>query len=151
KPIGIYWLQAAAVRLAGQPLDRIWPYRLPSLLAAIIALCLVLRLGEQLFGSSVLGAPAGRQIGLMAALLLGASLLLGVEARLAKTDATLLAATLAAFEALAAVHAGRAGRWTWLQFWLAISIGILIKGPVLPLFALASAACLAAVERRLAW
>jgi 4-amino-4-deoxy-L-arabinose transferase-like glycosyltransferase len=147
KPIGIYWLQAAAVSLAGRPLDSIWPYRLPSLLAALIALGLVLRLGERLFEPT----GAGRQIGVVAALLLGASLLLGVEARLAKTDATLLAASLAAFDALAACHGGRTGRWTWLQFWLALSLGILVKGPVLPLFAIATVGCLAAIERRLAW
>src|SRR5258706_11810295 len=41
KPIGIYWLQAIATKLAGSFLhgsdDRIWTYRLPSLLGGIAA------------------------------------------------------------------------------------------------------------------
>src|ERR1041384_6906781 len=38
KPVGIYWLQAASTRLAGMGRDdRIWTYRLPSLLGAIAA------------------------------------------------------------------------------------------------------------------
>src|SRR5258706_3666045 len=47
KPAGIYWLQAAATRIAG-PLfsqgrdDRIWTYRLPSLLGGIAASWLTL-------------------------------------------------------------------------------------------------------------
>jgi 4-amino-4-deoxy-L-arabinose transferase-like glycosyltransferase len=39
KPIGIYWLQAAAVTLAGPTLqNRISVYRLPSLLGGILSL-----------------------------------------------------------------------------------------------------------------
>jgi 4-amino-4-deoxy-L-arabinose transferase-like glycosyltransferase len=146
KPIGVYWLQAASVSLIGRPLDTIWPYRLPSLIGALIALGFLVRLGGRLFEP-----PLGRAVGIAAALLLGACLLLGVEARLAKTDALLLATTVASFEALAAIHAGRAGRWTALQFWLALSLGILIKGPVLPLFALSTVITLAVVERRARW
>src|SRR5436190_15922061 len=41
KPVGIYWLQAAATKIAGlSPRvhdDRIWTYRLPSLVGAIAA------------------------------------------------------------------------------------------------------------------
>src|SRR5689334_9812104 len=37
KPIGIYWMQAAAVKaLSADALTRTWPYRLPSALAAWI-------------------------------------------------------------------------------------------------------------------
>src|SRR5436305_1862366 len=36
KPIGIYWLQAAAVRFVGRP-DAIWAYRLPSFAGATAA------------------------------------------------------------------------------------------------------------------
>lgn len=142
KPIGIYWLQAGAAALVGAPLDRIWPYRLPSLLGALVALGFVLRLGERLFD---------RRAGLIAALLLAASLLLAVEARLAKTDAALLAATVVAFDALAAAYLGQARRWTWLQLWVAAALGILIKGPVLPMILAAAAAALAIAERRIAW
>src|ERR1700754_1802468 len=38
KPVGIYWLQTAATKIAGMGQDhRIWTYRLPSLLGAIAA------------------------------------------------------------------------------------------------------------------
>jgi 4-amino-4-deoxy-L-arabinose transferase-like glycosyltransferase len=142
KPIGIYWLQAGAASLIGRPLDTIWPYRLPSLLAAILALAFVYRLGERLFD---------RRVGLVGALLLAATLLLAVEARLAKTDAALLAATLGSVEALAAVYIGRWRRWTWLQFWVAASLGVLIKGPILPLILAATVVTLAIADRRWRW
>ena len=59
KPIGIYWLQAAAVLLAGKEAQTaIWPYRLPSVLGATAAVLLTYWLGLQLFAPSigVLGA-----------------------------------------------------------------------------------------------
>ena len=142
KPIGIYWLQTAAVGLAGRPLDDIWPYRLPSLAGALLALVFLARLGGRLFDP---------RVGLIAALLLGASLLLGVEARLAKTDAALLATTMAAFDGLAAAYLGRAKRVSALQFWIALSLGILIKGPVLPFFILTTAGTVSLIGRRWRW
>ena len=142
KPIGIYWLQSAAVALVGRPLNDIWPYRLPSLAGALLALVFLARLGGRLFD---------RRVGLIAALLLGASLLLGVEARLAKTDAALLATSLAAFDGLAAVYLGRAKRVNALQFWIALSLGILIKGPVLLFFLLTTAGTVSLVQRRWRW
>ena len=142
KPIAIYWLQASAASLVGGPANRIWPYRLPSLISALIALGLVLRLGERLFD---------RRVGLIAALLLAASLLLGVEAHLAKTDAALLAATLASFDSLAVTYLGAAKRWSWVQFWVALGFGVLIKGPILPLILISTLAALAIADRHLRW
>ncbi|HXQ41648.1 MAG TPA: glycosyltransferase family 39 protein [Candidatus Udaeobacter sp.] len=142
KPIGIYWLQSAAVSLMGRPLDDIWPYRLPSLVGALLALVFLVRIGGRLFD---------RRVGLIAALLLGASLLLGVEARLAKTDATLLATSMAAFDGLVAAYLGQAKRANALQFWVALSLGILVKGPVLPFFLLTTAGTVSLVQRRWRW
>ena len=142
KPIGIYWLQAASALIVDRPANAIWPYRLPSLLAALVALEYLFRLGERLFD---------RRCGFVAALLLGASILLGVEARLATTDACLLAATLASYDALAAMYLGRGKRQLAIQFWVALGIGILIKGPMLPLIVLLTIATLAIADRRVAW
>jgi 4-amino-4-deoxy-L-arabinose transferase-like glycosyltransferase len=142
KPIAIYWLQAAAASLVGGPANSIWPYRLPSLISALIALGFVLRLGERLFD---------RRVGLIAALLLSASLLLGVEARLAKTDAALLATSLASFDALAAAYLGGTKRWSWIQFWAALGLGVLIKGPILPMLLISTLATLAIADRRIRW
>src|SRR5690349_5947416 len=41
KPVGIYWLQAASTRVLGAPpYNRIWTYRLPSLLGGMLAVLL---------------------------------------------------------------------------------------------------------------
>ncbi len=82
KPAGIYWLQAASAKLLGEDTDNpIWPYRLPSLLGAIGAVLAIFALGRAMCQSRVAWASA---------LLLAASLLLNVEARLATVDACLL-------------------------------------------------------------
>jgi 4-amino-4-deoxy-L-arabinose transferase-like glycosyltransferase len=142
KPIAIYWLQAGAASLVGGPVNRIWPYRLPSLISALVALGFVLKLGERLFD---------RRVGLIAALLMAASLLLGVEARLATTDATLLATSLAGFDALAAAYLRAAKRWSWIQFWVALGLGVLVKGPILPLVLVSTVAVLAIADRQVRW
>src|SRR5256885_4618152 len=97
KPVGIYWLQAAAVRTAeglgaSDPLTTIWLYRLPSLVGAIGAVLLTYW-AALAFGT--------RRTAYLSALMLACSLLLGVEARLAKIDAMLLLTVVAAFGALA--------------------------------------------------
>ena len=131
KPIGIYWLQAAAVELAGQPLNTIWPYRIPSLLGALAAV-----LGTCFFGSRLFN----RRVGLIAGALLVSSLLLGVEARLAKTDASMLATIVLMQGSLGLLYLQRhersKGAWPLaLAFWIACGAGILIKGPPAPVIA----------------
>jgi 4-amino-4-deoxy-L-arabinose transferase-like glycosyltransferase len=100
KPVGIYWLQAAAVRTAQalgatDPRTSVWIYRLPSLVGAT---------GGVLLTYWVALAFGSRRMAYLAGLILGCSLLLGVEARLAKTDAMLLLATVAAMGALARAY-----------------------------------------------
>src|SRR5262249_8684928 len=85
KPVGIYWLQAAAVSLGsslGIPRAHtmIALYRLPSLLGAI---------GTVLLTYWAALAFVSRRAAVLAGLMMAASILLGVEARLAKTDAML--------------------------------------------------------------
>jgi 4-amino-4-deoxy-L-arabinose transferase-like glycosyltransferase len=142
KPIGIYWLQSGAAFLAGRPADAIWPYRIPSIIGAILALNFLLRLGERLFD---------RRSGLIAAVLLGSCILLSVEARIATTDACLLAASLAAFEALAAAYLGPINRMLAMQFWIALGASILLKGPVLALILAITIVTLVITDRRIAW
>ena len=138
KPVGIYWLQAAAVETAaalGLPRarGRIWLYRVPSLIGAIgavlltywTALAFVTRRGAMLAGADD-----------------GSSVLLGVEARLAKTDAMLLLTVVAAMGALARVYLSwQRGEdparppWSWPAiFWTALAGGILLKGPLILMF-----------------
>lgn len=148
KPVGIYWLQAASAALFGGKTDRrIWMYRVPSLVGGILAVLATARLGALLF------SPA---VGLTAGLMLMSCLLLGVEARLATTDAMLLATIVAAQGLLAEIYlaAGegrRSGRGTALLMWLCVGAGVLIKGPVVLIVLGGTVAYLVAVERAWRW
>ncbi|MGE3769738.1 MAG: ArnT family glycosyltransferase [Bdellovibrionales bacterium] len=123
KPVGIYWLQAAAVKLTGAGPADLWAYRLPSYISAIGSVLLTAAIGTLLFGGN---------IGLLAGIMMAGSLLLNVEARMAKTDATLLFTVLAAQFALLSLwlrrtmHTGLA-----TLFWAALATGVLIKGPMI--------------------
>jgi len=145
KPVGIYWLQAAAVHASGQGAEApIWVYRLPSLLGAVGAVLALAWAGAPLVGS----APA-----FLAAAFLASSLLLGVEARLAKTDAVLLLTVILAQGALARAWTGTVrDQWaTPAVFWTAVAAGVLVKGPILLMVTGLTVAALWAVRRRLDW
>lgn len=78
KPIGIYWLQSATVSLFSAIEDRaIWAHRLPSLAGTVAAVMLTAAIGATL---------AGARVGLLAGVLMASSIILNVEARIAKTD-----------------------------------------------------------------
>jgi 4-amino-4-deoxy-L-arabinose transferase-like glycosyltransferase len=147
KPVGVYWLQAAATKLAGgeDPANPVWTYRLPSLIGALCAVLATLAIGR-----GWLGAEAG----LLGAVMLAACLLLGVEARQAKTDAVLLLTVVVAMAGLAHAWIPRAvalPRRYWLPFWIALGAGILIKGPIILLVAGLAALALSVRDRSLAW
>nr|WP_269930431.1 glycosyltransferase family 39 protein [Aminobacter sp. HY435] len=147
KPAGIYWLQSAAVLLSGQGSDApIWVYRLVSVLAGTFSVLALTFIGTRMFGPSA-GVIAG--LGLMGILMLG------FEARIAKTDATLLATALLAQGSLAAIYLGhKAGkpqdRANWL-FWFAQGLALLIKGPVIPFLSVLTIAALVVFDRDRAW
>src|ERR1700688_2543176 len=95
KPVGIYWLQATTVETAAKlglqrAQVRIWLYRIPSLIGAIGAVLLT-------YWTAL--AFVTRRGAILAGLILCSSMLLGVEARLAKTDAMLLLTVVAAMGA----------------------------------------------------
>ena len=143
KPVGAYWLQAASVQLLS-PDDpaAIWAYRVPSMIAAIVAVLLTHALAALFLtpGAAVLAAA-----------LLASSFLLTAEAHMAKTDALLLATVLAAQYGLARAYIGRGGAGAWLPFWLGIGVGALIKGPITPLIAGLTAMALVITDRRAGW
>ncbi|MEJ2430391.1 MAG: glycosyltransferase family 39 protein [Deltaproteobacteria bacterium] len=131
KPIGIHWLQALAVEVSGSP-NQIWPYRIPSVLGALVAVILTFVFGKNLFDL---------QTGLFGAIVTASTLLLVVEAHQATTDAALLAAVVAAQGSLGTLYVrNRQGETVgWgipFTFWTAQGIGILLKGPILPLVSL---------------
>jgi len=122
KPIGIYWLQAASVNTLGA-IDAIWSYRLPSFIGAVIAVLFTAAIGARYFGN--MG-------GLLAGAMLATTLLMGVEARLGKTDAAQLGAIMAAVYVLLRLWQERAlPTWVAAGFWLAVGAGVLIKGPII--------------------
>ncbi|PIK72250.1 glycosyl transferase, partial [Methylobacterium frigidaeris] len=97
KPVGIYWAQSAVVAAGealGVPGARtiIWLYRIPSLIGALATVLLS-------YWTALAFLP--RRQALLAAALVGASVMLSAEARLAKTDALLTACAIAAMGALA--------------------------------------------------
>ncbi|AWC23275.1 Undecaprenyl phosphate-alpha-4-amino-4-deoxy-L-arabinose arabinosyl transferase [Aminobacter sp. MSH1] len=147
KPAGIYWLQSAAVLVSGEGSDApIWVYRLVSVLAGTFSVLALAFIGDRMFG---------RTAGVVAGLGLMGILMLGVEARIAKTDATLLATALLAQGALAAVYLGHKagrpqGKANWL-FWIAHGLALLIKGPVIPFLSLLTVATIAILDRDRSW
>ncbi len=154
KPVGIYWLQAAVVKTAdalGVPSARgtIWLYRVPSLLGAIGAVLLT-------YWAAL--AFVSRRAALLAGLMMATSILLGAEARLAKTDAMLLLTAVAAMGAMARVYLGERrvepGLAGWALpaiFWTALAAGILIKGPLIVMFVGLTVAALALLDRSVRW
>ncbi len=127
KPVGIYWMQAVAVAVTSSVENRdIAPYRIPSILGAMLAAAACAWAGAAMFG---------QRAGFLAGAILGASFLLSTEAGIAKTDAMLCGAVTLAMAGLARIYlASRAGevpiRPHKLMFWLGLGLSILIKGPI---------------------
>ena len=154
KPVGIYWLQSAAVKAGaalGIPNARttIWLYRSPSLFGAIGAVLLT-------YWAAL--AFVARRAALIAALMMASSILLGVEARLAKTDAMLLFTSVAVMGAMARLYlAQRRAPQTepgWQLpaiLWTAMAAGVLIKGPLILMFVGLTAVTLSILDRSLRW
>ncbi|ESZ40208.1 glycosyltransferase [Mesorhizobium sp. L2C054A000] len=148
KPIGIYWLQSAAVTLSGEGAQApIWIYRLISALGIAIAVVAIAWTGANLFGANA---------GLAAGLVMAAIFATAFEGRDAKTDAMLLACCALAQGALAQIYlASRrnepvAGHLPWI-FWAAQGAAILIKGPIAPLLSALTVLTLVAFERDWRW
>jgi 4-amino-4-deoxy-L-arabinose transferase-like glycosyltransferase len=155
KPVGIYWLQAAAVETAaGLGLQRaqvrVWLYRVPSLIGAIGAVLLT-------YWTAL--AFVTRRGAILAALIMCSSVLLGAEARLAKTDAMLLLAVVAAMGAMARVYLSwqrgeEPAEPSWTSpaiFWTALAAGILLKGPLILMFVALTIVTLAILDRSATW
>jgi 4-amino-4-deoxy-L-arabinose transferase-like glycosyltransferase len=133
KPVGIYWLQAASTAVVSavtgdERRDHIWTYRIPSLLGAFAAVALTFWCANAFLGTE--GT-------FLSALLLGLTLLLCAESKIAKTDAVLLATVIGAQGVLLRAYLSRdpdnppLSRKLALLGWVSFAIGILIKGPVI--------------------
>lgn len=111
-----FWSIAVSYSLFGV---NTFALRLPGVLAILLTLLLIWRLGGPIFG-----ALEAR----LAALILGCSLAVPTLAKIAFTDAWLVF-----FETLSLLLLFRfmqQTRWTWsLAFWISIGLGVLVKGP----------------------
>jgi 4-amino-4-deoxy-L-arabinose transferase-like glycosyltransferase len=100
-----------------------------------------------------------RRGALLAALMMCGCILLGVEARLAKTDAMLLCACVAVMGAMARIYVP----WqrgedrvhpSWALpaiFWTGLAVGILLKGPLVLMFAFLTIGALVIADRSGGW
>jgi 4-amino-4-deoxy-L-arabinose transferase-like glycosyltransferase len=144
KPVGIYWLQAAAVQAFSHPAKTdVWPYRLPSALGVLLAVLMTFRLGAALFD---------RRIAFVGAGLLATCLMVAVESHLAKTDGLLLGLTTTVMACFGMVYlqgkgGARAPSWAPLVMWIALGCAILVKGPVTAMILILAAIALAIGDR----
>lgn len=150
KPVGIHWLQSVTVGAAeivtGALENRqIWAWRIPSLLGAVLT-----ALATFLIANRLLAHPAG----LIAGTLMGATVLLGAESGIAKTDAMLAGITTFALYALIRLKSANTlseqRKWA-IALWALMALGGLIKGPVTPLAAGLAAITLSLWERKGNW
>jgi 4-amino-4-deoxy-L-arabinose transferase-like glycosyltransferase len=127
KPPLYYWLVACVAKLRGGVVDA-WAVRLPASMAALVGVCLVY----------LAGASFGRpSLGIAAALILSSSLRYSWLARVGRIDmplalavATVLICFYAAYRRVASAQSRR-GAWPWMfAAYLAVSVAMLLKGPV---------------------
>lgn len=148
KPVGIYWFQAAAVRVLSKVESReIWAYRVPSVLGAMLAAA-----------ACAWGAAAffGARAGMLAGVLFGATFLLSTEADIAATDAALTGVITLAMAALSrlylAARGGPAASWrSKALLWTGLALSLLLKGPIGPMVVGLTLAALCVWERRVGW
>jgi len=139
KPAGIYWLQAASVSaLSDAGARQPWAFRVPSMMAGVLSIVLMYLLFSRLIGP----VPA-----FWGAFLLAAAPTFAGEATIAKTDAALTTCVIAAQGALAIIFRRYVAEedigWRVpVLFWVALGVGILIKGPIAPMISFLTIAAL---------
>lgn len=148
KPAGIYWLHAAAAEVTGYGAGApVWVFRIISVLGGVLAVAATMWLATSMFG---------RAAGVLSALAMASVFGLAMEARIAKTDAMLLATVVFAQAALARLYldakGGRPASWEpAVLFWISLGAGILIKGPITPAVSALTALALTLYDRDMKW
>lgn len=163
KPPLAYWLQAACawVFTAGDPLkDAIWMYRVPGVLCAIATVLMTWRLGLKMFDP---------RAAWLAAALLAVCPLVVIDAHQARADQALLTTMVAAQFALWTIYQRSRERRRadlqphapasshplpsrhWWLLWLALALGILAKGPIVPMIVALTVLALCITTRSWRW
>ncbi len=140
KPPLFFW----SIALLSLPFGHVYPLlaRLPSILAALGSVWLVMRLARRF---------AGERAGLLAGVVFTTAYLPWDKARSAQIESLLCFLVLAAVSAFEAYRAGELeGRRAGVLFWVAGGLATLAKGPVGILLPLGIALTTLAVDRRLA-
>ena len=127
KPVGIYWLQSFSNYFLGnKPFDKIWVYRIPSILAIIFSLLLIYNYSRKIFGE---------EISFLSVIFISTSLLTISEIHQAKTDGVLfLTITLCNLVILKGLNEKFLCFRDKLIFWVTFGLGILVKGPIIIIF-----------------
>lgn len=126
KPPLLFWLSALSFKLFGV---HNWSYKLPSILAGLLALYATYRLAR---------LHHGRTTGTLASLMLGSSLAMVLMTNDVRCDTLLMASVITATWC-GAEHLERPRGMWWLSVAVALAAGMLAKGPmglVAPLLAL---------------
>jgi 4-amino-4-deoxy-L-arabinose transferase-like glycosyltransferase len=120
---------ASTLAFSKPPYNQIWTYRLPSLIGGFCAVFLAYWCAR---------AFASPPIALIAAALIGFTVSLTAETKIAKTDAVLLATVLGSQALLMRSYLFARRQleeppsfWAAMAGWAAFGIGILIKGPII--------------------
>jgi 4-amino-4-deoxy-L-arabinose transferase-like glycosyltransferase len=117
KPVLLYWLQAGCYAALG--VNEL-AARLPSALAALLAVLVTYELGRGLFGAGA---------GLLSGVILASSVAFGASAHFANPDALLNLFTALALWCWWNDHAGRGRAW-YVASSAAMGLAVLAKGPV---------------------
>lgn len=139
KPPLFFWL----IALMSLPFGEVtpWTARLPSALAALGSLYLVVRMGKRI---------GGERVAWMAALILATTLMFWQKARAAQIDSLLCVLIWVGLSAFEEWRAGKiGGRRAGLVFWLVAGLAVLAKGPVGLLLPLGIALATLITERRI--
>jgi 4-amino-4-deoxy-L-arabinose transferase-like glycosyltransferase len=136
KPILIYWCTMASYAVFGVN-ER--AARLPSNLAGALSVMLLAWSARRRYGPGA---------GLLAAVLMVATVGFHAEARGCTADMVMLLPTLAVMLALEGLLQGDGGRRAALVFWIGSGLAILAKGPVAPVWVLCTGIALWALGRR---
>ena len=148
RPIGIYWLQAGAGKLLGRwSWDDIATYRLPSLIAGILAVLATWWLTRPLLGE---------RRAIIAAALFAVSPIVALQATLSIPEGPLLLSIVVAQLALLRLYCATTldrdnGRWLALAFWAAQGGGMLLNALAVPILSLSTIVALYVMDRRVDW
>ena len=148
RPIGIYWLQAGTGKLLGRGAwDDIATYRLPSLIAGILAVLATWWLTRPLLGD---------RRAVIAAALFAVSPIVALQATLSIPEGPLLLAIVVAQLTLLRLYCAPASDrdkqlWLALAFWAAQGGGMLLNALAVPILSLATLIALYVMDRRLDW